>query len=89
MSRPEWLSLIELRCLQLGVKNLINPAITQINFLPEIIAVLSKDVSPPSLAMRLVHSLSSTGPLEVNPSPDGGVKLLSLASSTSLIEAFG
>lgn len=71
-----------------AVDALSDPAITELNFVPSILQVLTTSVSPPSRALSLVHFfLTTTGYVPDSPA-ETTIQLLAIASTVSLSTAF-
>lgn len=71
-----------------AVDALSDPAITELNFVPSILQVLTTSVSPPSRALSLVHFfLTTTGYVPDSPA-ETNIQLLAIASTVSLSTAF-
>ncbi|WWC89930.1 uncharacterized protein L201_004859 [Kwoniella dendrophila CBS 6074] len=73
---------------ELAVSSLSDPSITTLNFVPSIIQTLSTHVSPPSKSLSLIHQFLTFAHPELTTKEENDIKLLSLASSGNLHQAF-
>ncbi|KAL7424100.1 hypothetical protein Q5752_001685 [Cryptotrichosporon argae] len=72
-----------------AVDALSDPRIPDVNFVSDILLVLSSSVSPPARAAKLVHTLLTTTPRPLATDVDHDVRLIATAATSGLSAAFG